>query len=143
LLEQQAVHMTEEEIEAYYSRQREENLKRYYTLQAKREMREDRGRLAHLIFLTVAALAVCTIFLKLNFQVQQQTYRLSVLQKEIEALRLSNDDAEKRLEESVDLYAIREKAESYGMVYPAQGHVVYYTLEDSDYMYQTGEIPES
>jgi cell division protein FtsL len=143
VLEQVAAHMTEEEIESYYSRQREENLKRYYTLQANREIRRDRGSLIHLVTLTLAALFVCTIFLKLNFQVQQQTTRVAVLQKEVEALRVSNDDAEKRIEEASDLCAIREKAESYGMGYPKEGHVIYYTLEDSDYMYQTGEIPQS
>jgi hypothetical protein len=135
--------MTEEEIEDYYSRIREENLKRYYAIQANREIRADRGRLLHLVVLTLAALAVCTIFLKLNFQVQQQTWRVTALQKEIESLRLSNEDAEKRLEDTADLYAIREKAESLGMDYPQEKNVVYYTLEDSDYMYQTGEIPES
>jgi cell division protein FtsL len=135
--------MTEDEIEAYYSREREENLKRYYAIQANREIRADRGRLAHLVVLTVAALIVCTIFLKLNFQVQQQTYRVTSLQKEIEALRLANDDAEKRMEDAVDLYAIQEKAVSLGMGYPAEGKIIYYTPEDSDYMYQTGEIPES
>jgi cell division protein FtsB len=135
--------MTEEEIDAYYSRQREENLKRYYTLQANREIKKDRGSLVHLVILTLASLIVCTIFLKLNFQVQQQTTRLAALQKEVEALRQSNDDAEKRMTDGSDLYAIREKARNYGMDYPKEEHVIYYTLEDSDYMYQTGEIPTS
>jgi cell division protein FtsL len=135
--------MTEEEIDAYYSRQREENLKRYYTLQANREIKKDRGRLIHLVILTLASLFVCTIFLKLNFQVQQQTTRLSELQKEVESLRQANDDAEKRMTDGSDLYAICEKARNYGMDYPEEEHVVYYTVEDSDYMYQTGEIPTS
>ena len=67
MLEQSAVHMTEEEIDAYYRQQQEENLKRYYAIQANRAIQEDRGRLIRLVIVTVAALVVCTIFLKLNF----------------------------------------------------------------------------
>lgn len=141
MLEQMATHMTEEEIDAYYERQQEENLKRYYAIQANRAIREERGRLIRLVMVTVLALVVCTVFLKLSFQVQQQVYRVSVLQKEIHTLRLENDDAQKRLRDARDLQAIQEKAVSLGMGYPKEGNVVYYTLDDHDYMFQTGEIP--
>ena len=72
MLEQRAVHMTEEEIDAYYRQRREEDLKRYYAIQANRAIREDRGRLIRLVVLTVAALVVCTLFLILTFQVLQK-----------------------------------------------------------------------
>ena len=143
MLEQRAVHMTEEEIDAYYRQRREEDLKRYYAIQANRAIREDRGRLIRLITVTVAALVVCTIFLKLNFQVQQRTYRVAMLQKEIDALRLINEDAQKRIDDATDLHVVWEKAASLGMGYPKEGHVVYYSVDDSDYMFQTGDIPES
>ena len=42
MLEQRAVHMTEEEIDAYYRQRREEALKRYYAIQANRAIREGR-----------------------------------------------------------------------------------------------------
>ncbi|MCI5827313.1 MAG: hypothetical protein MR020_03660 [Lachnospiraceae bacterium] len=143
MLEQSAVHMTEEEIDAYYRQQQEENLKRYYAIQANRAIQEDRGRLIRLVIVTVAALVVCTIFLKLNFQVQQQTYRVAVLQKEIDALRLTNEDAQKRLEDTVDLFSVQKKAEALGMGYPKEENVVYYSVDETDYMFQTGEIPPS
>ena len=143
MLEQRAVHMTEEEIDAYYRQRREEALKRYYAIQANRAIREDRGRLIRLVVVMVAALVVCTVFLKLNFQVQQQTYRVAVLQKEIDALRLSNEDAQKRIEDAKDLYAVREKATSLGMGYPKEGNVVYYSVDATDYMFQTDDIPQS
>ena len=143
MLEQRTVHMTEEEIDAYYMQLREKNLKRYYTIQANRAIREDRGRLIRLVAVTVASLIVCTIFLKLNFQVQQQTYRVAVLEKEIDALRLTNEDARKRLEDTVDLYTVREKAESLGMGYPREENVVYYSMDETDYMLQIEDIPQS
>ena len=135
--------MTEEEIDAYYRQCREENLKRYYTIQVNRAIREERGRLIRLVVVTIAALVVCTVFLKLNFQVQQQTYRVAVLQKEIDALHLMNEDAQKRLEDAADWYEVREKAASLGMGYPKEGNVIYYSVDDTDYMFQTGDIPTS
>lgn len=143
MLEQKAVHMTEEEIDAYYAKRHRENLERYYNIQANRAIREDRGRLIRLVLVMIVASVVCTVFLQLNFQVQQKIYRVAVLQKEIDALRLSNEDAKKRLEDARDLYIVREKAESLGMGYPKAGHVVYYSVEDTDYMFQTGDIPKS
>lgn len=142
MLEERTVRMTEKEIDDYYRRREAENLKRYYAIQANRVIREDRSRLFRLVFITVLSLVVCTIFLKLNFQVQQQTYRVSVLQKEIDELRLENEDAQKRLEDAGNLLMIQEKALSYGMGYPKQGNVVYYSVEESDYMFQTEDIPE-
>ena len=135
--------MTEEEIDAYYAQRHEENLKRYFAIRANRAIREDRSRLIRLVVVVVMTLVVCTVFLKLNFQVQQQTYRVAVLQKEIDALRLANEDAQKRIEDARDLYEVREKATSLGMGYPKEGNVIYYSVDDIDYMFQTGDIPTS
>ena len=96
-----------------------------------------------MVVVVVMTLVVCTVFLKLNFQVQQQTYRVAVLQKEIDALRLANEDAQKRIEDARDLYEVREKATSLGMGYPKEGNVIYYSVDDIDYMFQTGDIPTS
>ncbi|MBO5154627.1 MAG: hypothetical protein J6C00_09810 [Eubacterium sp.] len=135
--------MTEEEIDAYYKERREEALKRYYAIQANRAIREDRGRLIRLVIIMVTTLVVCTVFLKLNFQVQQQIYHVAVLRKEIDALRLANEDAQKRIEDARNLYEVRERAISLGMGYPKEGNVIYYSVDDTDYMFQTGDIPQS
>lgn len=135
--------MTEEEIDEYYAKRHRENLERYYHIQANRAIREDRGRLIRLVLVMIVASVVCTLFLQLHFQVQQKIYRVAVLQKEIDALRLSNEDAQKRLEDDRDLFVVREKAASLGMGYPKAGNVVYYSVEDTDYMFQTDDIPKS
>ena len=62
MLEQNAAYMTEVQIDDYYRAQREEHLKRYYTIRANREMRENRDRLARLVLVTVLTLVVCTGF---------------------------------------------------------------------------------
>lgn len=143
MLGERAVHMTGREIDAYYRQQREENLRRYHTLQARQSIQADRSGVFWLAFVTVLSLVVCTVFLQLNFQVQQRTYRVSLLQKEVDELRLKNADAKKRIEDTGNLFSIQEKAVSYGMGYPKEGNVVYYTVEEQDYMIQTDDIPGS
>ena len=135
--------MTEEEIDAYYAKRHREDLLRYYNIQASRAIREDRGRLIRLALVMIVTAVVATLFLQLNFQVQQKIYRVAVLQKEIDALRLSNEDAQKRMDDARDLFLVREKAEALGMGYPKAGNVVYYSVEDTDYMFQTDDIPKS
>ena len=135
--------MTEEEIDAYYAKRHREDLERYYNIQASRAIREDRGRLIRLALVMIVTAVVATLFLQLNFQVQQKIYRVAVLQKEIDALRLSNEDAQKRMDDARDLFLVRDKAESLGMGYPKAGNVVYYSVEDTDYMFQTDDIPKS
>lgn len=141
MLEQGVPYMTEAQIDDYYRDQREENLKRYYTIRANRELRESRGRLIRLVIVMVLTLLVCTVFLQMSFCVQQQTYRIAVLQKELNVLRQSNDDAQKRLEDAVTMQDVQQKAQQLGMEYPKAGNVVYYSVGDEDYMFQTRDIP--
>lgn len=143
MLEQSASYMTEAQIDDYYRNQRKENLKKYYAIRAKREMREDRGRLIRLVIVTVMTLLVCTVFLQISFRVQQQTYRVAALQKELTALRQENDDAQKRLEDAARMGDVQEKALQLGMGYPKAGNVIYYSVGDDDYMFQAQEIPSN
>lgn len=142
MLDEMVIHMTEDEIDAYYERMERENLRRYYAIRANRTIKEDRIRLCKLVALTILFLVVCIIFLKLNFQVQQRVYHVAVLQKEIDELRLVNADAKKRIDDSADLHAIQEKAVELGMTYPKQGNIRYYQVVGSDYMYQECSIPK-
>ena len=66
-----------------------------------------------------------------------------MLQKELNTLRQQNDDAQKRLEDAVGRCEVQEKALQLGMGYPKEGNVVYYSVEDSDYMFQTRDIPQN
>mgnify|MGYP004475989161 FL=1 len=141
MLEQGVPYMTEAQIDDYYRDQREENLKRYYTIRANRELRESRGRLIRLVIAMVLTVLVCTVFLQMSFCVQQQTYRIAVLQKELNVLRQSNDDAQKRLEDAVTMQDVQQKAQQLGMEYPKAGNVVYYSVGDEDYMFQIRDIP--
>ena len=85
--------MTEDEIDAYYERKQEQYLQKYYSIQARRAIREDRRHMLWWVCVMTLTVMVCTIFLKLNFQVQQQVVSLARLQKQIVKLQMDNADA--------------------------------------------------
>ena len=63
-------------------------------------------------------------------------------EKEIADLKTDNDTTLKRVNTSINLNEIKEKAiAELGMVYAAPDQVAYYSIEDSDYMTQYEEIP--
>lgn len=134
--------MTEDEIDAYYERKQEQYLQKYYSIQARRAIREDRRHMLWWVCVMTLTVMVCTIFLKVNFQVQQQVVSLARLQKQIEKLQMDNADAAKRIDDSTNLREVQEKATALGMVYPKEGNIIYYTVTADDYMYQSSDIPE-
>ena len=67
---------------------------------------------------------------------------ISALESEIADLKTDNDTTLKRINTSVDLNQIKEKAiGELGMVYASQDQVAYYSIEDTDYMTQYSDIP--
>ena len=67
---------------------------------------------------------------------------ISSLEKEIADLKTENDTTLKRINTSIDLNEIKEKAMGeLGMVYASEDQVAYYNMEDTDYMMQYEEIP--
>lgn len=95
-----------------------------------------------LAFSVFATLSACTMLLTMQAKVTNQSKTITVLQSELEALRDDNNAFEARLNSSVDLEQIRDTAmNQLGMVYPAEGQVVYYNLTESDYVRQYRDIP--
>ncbi len=63
------------------------------------------------------------------------------LSDELITLKDANDAAKLRIDQSVDVEAIRKKAiKEFGMVYPKKKQVVSYNVKDSDYMEQYREV---
>lgn len=89
-------------------------------------------------------LAACALLLTMQAKVTNQSNAITRLQSELEALRDDNNAYEARLNSSVDLEYIRDVAiNQMGMIYPAEGQVVYYDLTESDYVRQYRDVPES
>ena len=76
---------------------------------------------------------------------QERALRMSKsssLESQIADLKADNDEAYKRINTSVDLDSIRNTAMTeYGMSYAKESQIVYYTVNDDDYMNQYSEIP--
>ena len=67
---------------------------------------------------------------------------ISNLESQIADLKAENDEAFKRINTAVDLDAIKNTAiNELGMFYASEDQIIYYTVENDDYMNQYIEIP--
>jgi len=100
---------------------------------------------SYVAFLTMAVM-VFGIFTGAYIHIQSEMTarmnQISSLESQIADLKADNDEAYKRINTSVDLDSIRNTAMTeYGMSYAKESQIVYYTVNDDDYMNQYSEIP--
>ena len=92
-----------------------------------RAMAMDRGYVAFL----AAATVVCFLA------------NIASIESQIAEVKADNVAAEKRLETTMNLDQIKEAAKNLGLIMPGSEQVRYYSVENSDYMNQYGEIPSN
>ncbi len=127
-------------------REREEELRRKKRIARRNKERELRMSRSYVAFLTMAVL-IFGIFAGAYVRVQSDvTARMNYiadLQSQITNLKADNDEAFKRISNSVALENVRDSAmNELGMSYAKEAQIIYYTVGDDDYMNQFGEIPE-
>lgn len=147
------------EYEAY-KRQRAEQVQR--ELEEKRRRDEERARRersvrrnqmrelslsrGYVTFLAIAGVITAGIsagHIKLQSDMTAHMKNISRLESQLEDVRADNSAAEKRLNTTMDLCAIKQAAiMELGMVYAGEDQVVYYTVDNSDYMNQYADIPD-
>ena len=96
----------------------------------------------YVVFLSVCVLAVAitsTAYVNLQSDMIIRQRAIEKLQEEISALKLENDAAYKRITASVDLKEIKKQARKLGMRYPSEDQIMYYTIDNADYMTQYSE----
>jgi len=119
----------------------------------KRQLRERRNlarakRMSTLNFLmmlsaTAMIFVICAVYIQLQSELNSRMARVAELETELIALRTDNDIMEKRIETSINLEDVKNRAiNELGMVYPTEDQVVYYHIDESDYMEQYEEIPK-
>lgn len=112
------------------------------------EVRKNREKALHMsagyvLFLVTALLT--TAFILVNYiQLQSELTGLNkmvtVKEKELNSLRVENDEAYSRIVNSVDLEEIRRIAvQEFGMIYAKEGQIVIYENNGHDYMRQVTE----
>lgn len=134
-----------------YRREREERrqreLRRHNEHMARRNKeRALRMNLGYVLFLTAAAVVTALVsvtYIQLQSDVTGRMRRISALESQVADLKADNDAAFKRISTSVDLDYVKDMAiNQLGMVYAGADQIVYYSIDDDDYMNQYGEIPQ-
>lgn len=97
----------------------------------------------YVIFLTAATLVccmVCVLFIHLQSNITTHMASIASLETQISDLKADNAAAENRLETTMTLEEVKAKAAELGLVYPSSDQIQYYSVENSDYMNQYGDV---
>ena len=99
---------------------------------------------AFFLSICVAASAFSAVSLiQTQSSVTQKMKNVAVLQSQIEDLQSDNNARYKEITNSVDLNYIKDVAmNQLGMTYASEEQVVYYSVENNNYMDQYSDIPE-
>lgn len=114
------------------------------------EARKNRERAYHMDFGYVLFLALALFvagyvligYIRMQADLTAQVESIATLERQLNNLRLENEEELTRINSSIDLEEIKRIAiGELGMVYAAEGQIVNYTNEGSDYVRQLGDIP--
>ena len=123
-------------------REREEQLRRRKRQVRRNQERQLRMSKRYVVFLTVFGVFAGT-YIKIQSDMTARMNTISSLESQIADLKADNDEAYKRIRMSVDLDSVREKAlNELGMSYAKESQIIYYTVDNDDFMNQYSEIPQ-
>lgn len=115
-------------------------------------IRKNRDKAVHMSFGYVMFLSAALFFagfvligyIQLQYEMTSSVKNISNLEKQLNNLKLDNDEQYNRILSSVDLEEIKRIAiDELGMQYAGQGQIVIISGEDSDYVRQYADIPNS
>lgn len=113
--------------------------------------RKNRERAEHMnpgyvLFLSLALIATGWIlvgYITLQSDITNSIHHISMLESELNDLRLANDEEYNRITSSIDLEEVRRIAiQELGMKYAQEGQIVSFESENSDYVKQISSIPD-
>ena len=125
--------------------EREAEEKRKKRIARKNQEKALRTSRSYVMFLTMGVLIFgmfAGAYIKIQSDITARMRTISKLESQIADLRAENNEAYKRISTAVDLEAIKTKAiNELGMFYATPDQIIYYTVENDDYMNQYIEIP--
>ena len=113
-------------------------------------IRKNREKAKHMsvgyVMFLCAALAatgmILIYYVGLQSDITNSVKNISKLERELNDLKVKNDEEYSRISSSIDLEEIRRVAiQELGMQYATQGHIISFASESSDYVKQMAEIP--
>jgi cell division protein FtsL len=135
--------------------QEERRAREEQELQARREQRrrraiarrnQDRALImnrGYVAFLTLAAILTCItagLYIKLQSDITIHLENIAALETSVSSLKTDNDATEKRLATSLKMGDVKKQAAKLGMSFPTEDQIVYYQIDNADFMSQYGEI---
>lgn len=113
--------------------------------------RKNRERAKHMsagyvMFLCLALMVTGIIlvrYIELQSDITNSVQHISALEKQLNDLKLANDEEYSRITSSVDLEEIRRIAiQELGMRYAEEGQIISFRSENNDYVKQIADIPQ-
>ena len=120
-------------------------------VETERKIRRRKKKVSLQSFVYVAFIAIsiavvgCVLIGYVNLQadITNRMNHISSLERELNHMRLANDEEYMRIMSDVDLEEIKRVAiQELGMKYANEGQVIMYSGEGSDYVRQYGSIPD-
>lgn len=101
------------------------------------------GYVVFLVCALVAAAFILTWYLGLQSDITNSIKNISRMESSLNELKLENDENYSRIDSSINLEEVKRIAiQELGMRYAEEGQIVTFSGEGSDYVRQTGEIPD-
>lgn len=126
-------------------REKQEELRRRKRVARRNQERALRMSRSYVAFLTMAVVVFgvfAGFYIKVQSSVTARMKNIATLESQISDLKAENDEAYKRINNSIDLDSVRERAMTeLGMTYAKESQIIYYSVGEDDYMNQFGEIP--
>lgn len=123
----------------------EEPKKRLSTAARKNRDKAVYMNLGYVIFLIAAMLVTGSVlinYIQLQSEITNNVEKISYMERQLNDLKLANDEEYSRITSSIDLEEIKRIAiGELGMRYASEGQIVTYTNEGSDYLKQVADIP--
>lgn len=137
---QELVRRREQEREL---RERKRNARAAARKNQERALQMSPGYVVFLAGAMAVMVGVFACYLHLQAELTSSMKNVAALESEVLDLKTDNDAQQARINTSVDLESIRQKAiEELGMVYPAEDQIIYFEVDTTDYMNQYEDIPE-
>lgn len=126
--------------------EQEAELKRQKRIARKNQEKALRNSRRYVTFLSMGAIIFALFagaYIKIQSDITARMKTISRLESQISDLKAENDEAYKRISTAIDLEAIKDTAiNELGMFYATADQIVYFTVENDDYMNQYIAIPK-